>query len=245
MEDVWLKQLHMVLIWDPSVFTMAVGALSNSRSTEEAAQYAYDNGTLLVGAAGDENAYHHNFPALMNNIVFVHSLSHNTADDDAQVYSYMNTWNCNNFGSRLDIVAAEAACATGAVAQTVGAIGLIQSAAKDQNMNLSAGEVYQLLIQTVTDVNLTEDERSTAKAYPSHEGWDAFYGYGRLHAGRAVERVVNQDIPPSISVNEPEWFQTFDHPTRECFHQCSKHGSNLRDQFTYGLWLRKRSTRVG
>ena len=194
--------------------TMAVGALSNSRSTEEAAQYAYDNGTLLVGAAGDENAYHHNFPALMNNIVFVHSLSHNTVDDDAQVYSYMNTWNCNNFGSRLDIVAAEAACATGAVAQTVGAIGLIQSAAKDQNMNLSAGEVYQLLIQTVTDVNLTEDERSTAKAYPSHEGWDAFYGYGRLHAGRAVERVVNQDIPPSISVNEPEWFQTFD-PTQQ------------------------------
>ena len=61
--------------------TMAVGALSNSQSTEEAAQYAYDNGTLLVGAAGDENAYHHNFPALMNNIVFVHSLSHNTGDD--------------------------------------------------------------------------------------------------------------------------------------------------------------------
>ena len=77
--------------------TMAVGALSNPRSTEEAAQYAYDNGTLLVGAAGDENAYHHNFPALMNNIVFVHSLSHNTGDDDAQVYSYMNTWDCNNW----------------------------------------------------------------------------------------------------------------------------------------------------
>ena len=32
-------------------------------------------------------------------------------------------------------------------------------------MNLSAGEVYQLLIQTVTDVNLTEDERSTAKSF--------------------------------------------------------------------------------
>ena len=50
----------------------------------------------------------------------------------------------------------------GAVAQTVGAIGLIQSAAKDQNMNLSAGEVYQL-IQTVTDVNLTEDREVLPK----------------------------------------------------------------------------------
>ena len=194
--------------------TMAIGALSNSRSTEEAAEYAYENGTLLVGAAGDENSYHHNFPALLNNVVFVHSLSHNTGDNNAQVYSYMNTWNCNNFGARIDIVAAESACATGAVAQTVGAIALLQSAAKDQNFTLSSGEVYQLLIQNVVDVNLTEDERSTAKAYPSHEGWDPFFGYGRLHVGQAVEQVVNQNIPPAISIDYPEWFQVLD-PTQQ------------------------------
>ena len=42
-------------------YMMAVGALSNSDATTEAARYAWDMGTVLVGAAGDENAYHHNF----------------------------------------------------------------------------------------------------------------------------------------------------------------------------------------
>ncbi|MBM76461.1 MAG: hypothetical protein CMK59_13730 [Proteobacteria bacterium] len=190
--------------------TMAIGSLGTSAGLERAVELAYEQGTLLVGAAGDENSYHHNFPAVLNNVVFVHSVSHNTGDDDGQVYSYFNTWNCNNFGSRMDLVAAEGACATGAVAQTVGAIGMLQSAALDNDTELSAGEVYQILIQSATDVNLTEEERAQAKAYPSNEGWDPFYGYGRLDVGAAVERVYLGEIPPGLSVDYPEWFQTFD-----------------------------------
>ncbi|MGC6508604.1 MAG: FG-GAP-like repeat-containing protein [Myxococcota bacterium] len=187
--------------------TMAIGALSNSEATEDAARYAFESGTLLVGAAGDENSYHHNFPAVLDDVVYVHSLTHNTGDDDAEVYSYMNTWNCNNYGARMTLSAASTACATGAVAQTAGAIGLIKSIGLDNGIDLTAGENYQLLINNITDINLSEDERSISKAYPSHEGWDPFYGYGRLNVEAAVAAVVEGRIPPSVSISYPEWFE--------------------------------------
>lgn len=195
------------------VVNLAVGALSNPSMTTAAAAYAYNNGTLIVGAAGDENAYHHNFPAVLDNAVYVHSIRHNTPDDDNPVDSYMNTWNCNNYGSRMVLVAPSGACATGACAVTTGVIGLIHSAARNMGVELSAGEAYQLMIQTVDDVFLTEEERSQTSAYPSKEGWDAFFGYGRVNVGRAVETLVEGDIPPAVSVDEPAWYAVIDPAT--------------------------------
>ncbi len=189
---------------------MAVGALSNPASTTQAAAYAFDNGALIVGAAGDENAYHHNFPAVLDNALYVHSIRHNTPDDDQSAYSYMNTWNCNNYGSRMVLVAPSGACATGSCAVTTGVIGLIHSAARNLGVTLSAGEVYQLMIQTVDDVFSTDEEIEESKAYPSKEGWDAFFGYGRVNVGAAVDALVDGAIPPSVSVDAPSWYAIFD-----------------------------------
>ena len=185
---------------------LAIGALSNPAMTTAAAAYAFDNGTLLVGAAGDENSYHHNFPAMLDNAVYVHSIRHNTPDDDNQVGSYMNTWNCNNYGSRMVMVAPSGACATGSCAVTTGVIGLIHSAARDLGLELSAGEVYQLMVHSVDDVHLTDEERNVTRAYPSKEGWDAFYGYGRVNVGRAVQRLIDGAIPPVVSMDSPAWY---------------------------------------
>jgi hypothetical protein len=190
--------------------TLAVGSLSNADSTVIAAANAFDSGTLLVGASGDENSYHHNYPAALDNILYVHSITHNTSDNDLDVYSYMNTWNCNNFGSRINLVAASGACATGAVAETAGAIGLMQSMAKDQGYQMSAGEAYQLIVQTVDDVSLSSEEQGIAKSYPSHDGWDAFHGYGRLNVAEAVKSVSEGDFPPVATIDSPEWFETVD-----------------------------------
>jgi len=189
---------------------LAVGALSNPSMTVGAASYAWDNGVLIVGAAGDENAYHHNFPAVLDNVVYVHSIRYNTTSRSTPVYSYMNTWNCNNYGSRMVLVAPSGACATGSCAVTTGVIGLIHSAARNLGMELTAGEVYQLMIQTVDDIFLTDEELERSKAYPSKEGWDAFFGYGRINAGEAIEAVVEGAIPPSVTVDSPAWYAVFD-----------------------------------
>jgi len=192
------------------VINLAVGALSNPGATTQAAAYAYDQGTLIVGAAGDENAYHHNFPAVLDNAVYVHSIRHDTAEKRSPVYSYMNTWNCNNYGARMTLVAASPACATGAVAVTGGMVGLIHSAAWDQGLELSAGEVYQLLTRTAVDVWLSAEELKISRAYPSRKGWDAFHGYGRADAAAAVEMVAAGKIPPAVSIDSPAWFAPLD-----------------------------------
>ena len=147
--------------------TMAVGALSNSDATTEAARYAWDMGTLLVGAAGDENAYHHNFPAVLDDVMYVHSITWNTRNNPV---SYQNTWNCNNFGARMTMVAASSACATGAVAVITGAVGLLKSAGLDAGIDLHPGEISQLLTQNSTDIWKTATELERSKAYPSVEG---------------------------------------------------------------------------
>ena len=52
---------------------------------------------------------------------------------------------------------------------------------------LTPDEVFQLLAMNVDDINLTADEQDEAGTYPSAEGWDFFFGYGRLNLGRAVQ----------------------------------------------------------
>ena len=187
--------------------TMAVGALSNADATIEAAKYAWDMGTLLVGAAGDENSYHHNFPAVLDDTIYTHSITWNKRNNP---YSYMNTWNCNNFGARLTMVAASGACATGSVAVITGGVGLLKSAGRENGMELKAGEIYQLLTQYSTDVNLSELELAESKAYPSSEGWDPFYGYGRMNLEGSVKAIIDGKIPPVVSIRGVDWFETID-----------------------------------
>ncbi len=190
--------------------SLAVGALTNPDTATAAAKYAFEHGLTLVGAAGDENAYHHNFPAMLDNVVYTHSIRHNTINDESAAYSYSNTWNCNNYGARLTVVAPSSACATGAVAMITGMVGLLQSVAKDEGTVLHPGEVAQLLEGTADDIWLPEAERVISNAYPSDEGWDAFYGYGRVNAAHAVEAVVAGEIPPWVSISSPTWFAQVD-----------------------------------
>lgn len=190
-----------------AAITMAVGALSNADSTTQAAAYAWDMGTVLVGAAGDENSYHHNFPAVLDDVLYVHSITYNSRNS---TYSYMNTWNCNNFGARMTLVAASGACATGSVAAISGTVGLLRSIGRDHGMELHAGEISQLLIQYATDVWLTPEELANSRAYPSSEGWDPFFGYGRINVEASAQAIVDGHIPPVVSIRGVNWFQVID-----------------------------------
>lgn len=189
---------------------MAVGALTNPDTATAAAAWAREQGVSIVGAAGDENAYHHNFPAMMDGIFYVHSIRPNQDDENNGVYSYLNFFNCNNYGPRITLVADSPACATGAVAITTGVVGLVHSAAKDAGITLTADEVWQLIVSSTDDVNLSAEEVAESVTYPSGEGWDPFYGYGRINAARAVERVAAGEIPPTMDVSSPGWFETVD-----------------------------------
>ncbi|MDP6932364.1 MAG: FG-GAP-like repeat-containing protein [Myxococcota bacterium] len=190
--------------------SLAHGALTHSELNESVVRYAWDMGTLVAGVAGDFNTFHNFFPAVTNGALYLRSLRSDSGNEGGDVYSYMNSWGCNNYGPRLDLVAPSNACATGAAAMTLGSIGLVASAGEQHGYDLSAGELVQLLVGTTDDVWLSDEERELAKAYPSKEGWDAFTGYGRVNVARAVERVSDGEIPPVAAIWGPTWFDTYD-----------------------------------
>lgn len=193
-----------------AVINMSLGQLSRPAQMELIVKWAIESGTTLVGVAGDENAYHHNQPGLLEDIFYVKSIHSDTVEENANVYSYLNFFNCNNFGSRLDWSVNTPACATGAAALTTGGAGLLISLAKDRGITLSPHEIRQLIAMNVDDVYLTEAERDEASTYPSSENWDFFYGYGRMNIGAAVEALAAGKIPPVAQVESPRWFDTLD-----------------------------------
>ena len=197
---------------DVAVMGLAVGALSNPELVNEAIDYAHDQDMLLVGAAGDENSYHHNFPAVHGDFLYVHSVKNDSMDRE-DAYSFLNFFNCNNYGSRIDLVAQSPACATGAVAIISGVAGLVHSIAEERGVTLDVDELRTIMIHAGDDIWLTPEEVAKADTYPSSEGWDPFYGYGRINAARAVGMVVDEDIPPVARITSPEWFEMVD-PTQ-------------------------------
>ena len=185
---------------------LAIGALTMPSWAYDAIRYADGQGVTIVGAAGDENSYHRNYPAAADEILYVHSITSDSDDSNNGAYSYFNTWNCNNFGPRMDLVAPSGACATGAVAKMAGAAALVWSAGQDAGDDLAPVEIRQLLTASADDIWLTDAEREESGAYPSREGWDSFYGYGRANIGRSVEAVVGAGIPPIARIDSPTWF---------------------------------------
>ena len=192
------------------VINMALGALSRPDELASIVKWAHDQGVTLVGVAGDENAYHHNQPSMLDEIFYVKSIHSDTRDEDRGAYSYQNFFNCNNFGSRLDWSVDTSACATGAAALTSGAAGILISYARDHGIDLTPDEIRQLLAMNADDVALSAAETAEASTYPSAEGWDFFFGYGRMNLGAATQALAEGRIPPVATIQTPGWFDTYE-----------------------------------
>ncbi len=187
------------------VIGSAIGALSHPEQAADAIEYADSRGITMVAAAGDENSYHHNFPSADDPILYVHTVRpDNSSNED--VTTFLNFNNCNNYGPRVDLVVGKSGCATDSTAITAGALGLLTSAGLDAGVDLTPDEVRSLLRGSVDDVWLSDADLAEARTYPSQEGFDAYYGYGRLNIGRAVQRVFEGKIPPQVRLVSPGWF---------------------------------------
>ena len=200
-----------------SVIQEALGSLNNTTFMRRANDYAYDNGAVIIASAADENSRHHNYPGTANHTLYVHAIVY----DGGNVRSsdtFLAFNNCTNFGGQLVLSAPGTGCSSEATGVTSGVAGLIYSAgiAADRpggplSPALSAEEVRQLLLMEAQDIYVPESQVSHPNhqrwKYPSLEGWDQRFGYGRVNSYNSVLAVREGRIPPEVDFVYPDWFR--------------------------------------
>jgi MYXO-CTERM domain-containing protein len=204
-----------------SVVQSAQGSYNNSNFSRAAIDYAWDHDVTLIMSAADENSFHHNFPGSVNHTIYVHSIQHDTSNWQ-EAKTFLNYCNCTNYGAQLALSTPGASCSSEAVGRTSGIAGLIYSMALKEDVPFPGGapkptdhfgarrlrsdEVRQLLIQTVDDIH-DANTHDDPERYPTREGWEMRFGYGRTNVGRAVREIEKGRIPPVVDIVEPQWFE--------------------------------------
>jgi hypothetical protein len=154
------------------VIQEALGTLNQSRFGQEAVDYAYTRGAVVIASAADESSNHHNYPANYNHTVQVNSVRRyddfGPLTQSPQSYLYLN--GCTNFGGHIALAVPSSSCSSEATGRSAGVAGLVISAAlnavdrgvltpypRDDGsaapFPLSAEEIKQVLTHTVDDIN--------------------------------------------------------------------------------------------
>ena len=150
----------------------ALGTLNHSTFGQEAVNYAFRNGVVVIASAADEEAEHHNYPANYDHTVQVNSVTKfaDLAGFTQSPPSYLYLNGCTNYGAHIALSVPSSSCSSEATGRSAGMAGLVVSAALnaiDRGMltpyprddgsaapfPLSADEVKQILIQTADDIN--------------------------------------------------------------------------------------------
>ncbi len=204
-----------------SVIADNLGALNNTKLSQDAIDYAWKNDVVVIASAADENSYHHNFPGTNNHTVYTHAIQFDSAHF-ADAKTYLNFANCTNYGAQLALSTPGTLCSSEAVGRTSGIAGLIYAMALKMDVpfpdgapkasdrygarRLRADEVKQLLTLSADDIYDPATATDPTR-YPTRVGWERRFGYGRTNAGNAVRQVEAGRIPPVVDIVTPTWFQ--------------------------------------
>jgi hypothetical protein len=213
------------------VILEALGSLNNTPYAQAAIDYAYENGVAVIASAADERSYHHNYPGSLEHTLYVHAIVADTDGDWRNASTFLNFGNCTNWGGKLALSTPGTGCSSEATGKTAGQAALTYSyfeQLRDASAgtpledyygpDLTAEEVFQVLSTSADDIQVpgaaTDAEALALLKYPSHEGWDLHFGYGRNNARSGLEMLRDQRIPPEVDIEFPRWYEVID-PARK------------------------------
>ena len=174
-----------------TVINMSVGGFPYSQAVQDAVNYAWNKGAVLVGAAGNNNREESFYPASLVNVVsvsasqsddeFSHWSSYGAAVDVSAPGSAVQTTNCvasicpnPEWGSHTYISGTSFA-----TPNVAGVIALIRA----RYPTYTPAQVVSRLTSTVDDLG--------------YAGWDNRFGLGRVNAYRAVGASVAASPRPA------------------------------------------------
>lgn len=172
------------------IINMSFGGSSNSSTLQNAINYAWESGVIIIASAGNEENNILNYPASCNNVMSVSA----TNSTDALAYF-------SSYGSAIDITAPGQAIYTtswysnyGSVSGTsfsspivAGLAALILSV----NPDLTNAQVVELIEQNADDLG--------------DAGWDVYFGHGKINVYNTLIAASGEtpDPPPSTDTTAP------------------------------------------
>jgi hypothetical protein len=186
------------------VVQAALGPFNMTPALREAVDHAASRGVIIVGTAADENSFHSNQPAVLDQVIFVNALRHD-ADAPLDSSSYLAFNNCSNHGARIDVSASGRYCSSEATGRLAGIMALAKSWSRANGKNLSAGELVATMRHHADDIDLGPVQAGQHRMQ-TLPGWDSTSGQGRVNAWSLLSAIQNDDIFPAGRVLSPAWF---------------------------------------
>jgi thermitase len=180
------------------VINMSIGGYPASTSVQDAVNYAWGKGVVLVGAAGNNRREETHYPASHDHVI---SVSATQADDEFTNWSSFGpkvdvsapggsvlTTNCEKARSSSCMYYGEHIIISGtsfATPNTAGVVALLRA----KYPTWTPQQIVDRLVGTVDDLG--------------YAGWDKYYGFGRVNAYRALG-----GSPAAISVTGSDGYES-------------------------------------
>jgi thermitase len=168
-----------------SVINLSLGGGTSSTTLQNAVNYAWGKGVVLVAAAGNSGSRSKSYPAACDNVVAV---SATNSSDGRPSWSNYGDW-IQVSAPGVDIVTLTLsgyASTNGTSFSSPVASGVV-ALMRAANPALSNAEVVDLLLKNSDDIGA--------------KGYDVYYGHGRVNARRAVAAAA-ATVPPPVA-DEP------------------------------------------
>jgi hypothetical protein len=112
-----------------SIIQEALGTLNDSHLAQDAIDYAFRHGVVVIASAADEAAQHHNYPSSHEKPIVVNSVTAWDGDVPEIPRSYVAFNGCTNFSSKVTLAIPSTSCSSNATEVGAGMAGLVYSAA--------------------------------------------------------------------------------------------------------------------
>jgi hypothetical protein len=206
---------------DADVVVSPTADVGYSPYMERVVEGLWDEGVAMVESSTDLDATHHQGGMFHPHVVPANSMVADTAGEpvpatqNAGTTTYRERSGYTGWGPHNDLTVPTAGGTTSEANPVLaGALGLTVSYGQQAyeagriDAPLTGPEAIQVLRNTASDVD------DPSLAWPSNEGWDPQYGYGRPNLHEALGAVHDGEIPPAPSIHGPDWYSLYD-PTEQ------------------------------
>lgn len=202
----WADAIYYAVDNGADVINMSLGGSGSSKLLQDAVDYAYSKGVVVVACTMNTNVGTPFYPAGFPNAIAVGATN---PDDSRSVPFFWDAESGSNYGPHVDVVApgnyiyglsynsnTNYGSYWGGTSQAAPQVAALSSLLLAQNPQRTPDDIRSIIRSTAEDQVGNPDEDT--------EGFDQYYGYGRINANMALQSqitsVVGTITKPKVSI---------------------------------------------